>query len=206
MGRLRAAGGLAITAETQSAFHSLLARLGAEGKVEVEYERLRRRLIVYFRLSFPVQAETLADTALDRLARRLDEGVAVENVAAYTLGIARLLVLEAQAQALREQKAVRLETAASQDDDAEEDGEDEELERQRTAAALETCLKSLNTAGAELILSYYRADGSDRIRVRQKLAAGLGVSVHALRNRALRLRAALEDCVRRRLQVAGVTE
>ena len=48
-------------------------------------------------------------------------------------------------------------------------------------------------------LDYYGADGAERIATRQRLAGERGISINALRNRALRLREALEDCVRKRL-------
>lgn len=177
--------------------HKLLDRLAADGEPAAAYESLRRRLILYFRQSLPVEAETLADTALDRLARRLGEGVAVANVAAYAQGIARLVLLEAQAQAAREQRVQRLESAAATGG-AEAD---DELEARRLSDALEACLQGLDAPGRGLLLEYYGAgDGGERIRARQRLAQRLGISTHALRNRALRLRAALEACLRRRLR------
>jgi hypothetical protein len=73
--------------------------------------------------------------------------------------------------------------------------------RAAQAAALEACLDTLAKADAALILDYYGADGSARIRLRQQLADSLGLSLNALRNRALRLRGKLEECALSRLAV-----
>jgi len=68
-----------------------------------------------------------------------------------------------------------------------------------TDQALAACLNGLKTNDRELLLDYYRHDGTARIRTRIGLARRLGVSVNALRNRALRLRRRLEQCIREQL-------
>jgi DNA-directed RNA polymerase specialized sigma24 family protein len=176
----------------------LLARLRAsELSAEVAYERLRARLIVFFRLHIPAQAEALADETLDRLGRRLFEGTTVDSPAHYALGIARLLLLEAQARLQRERRTVEEELRRTQ---LHEPGDGAAL-RSAQAAALDTCLATLAREDAALILDYYGADGAERIRRRQQLADSLGLSLNALRNRALRLRSRLEECALSRLAV-----
>jgi DNA-directed RNA polymerase specialized sigma24 family protein len=178
----------------EAAFKALLARLGAEGeRPEVTYERLRKRLITYFRLHVPAQADDLADLTLDRLARRILDGIFIQNVYLYALGIARLVVHEAQARLAREQtnlaQAVLL-----------EHGPDTEEETETVLAALQSCLERIGRSGAELILQYYAGgEGSARIEKRRTLAVQLGLSLNALRNRALRLRDLLERCTREKL-------
>ena len=174
---------------------TLLARLRADGEREgVAYERLRARLIAFFRLHEPSDAEALADLALDRLARRLQEGVAVDNVRLYALGIARLVVQERRARAIRQRRAEHDPTLQPNDDSAAETRRVE-----ATSIALGACLQQVGDSATALILAYYGADGAARIRARSALAASLGVSLNALRNRALRLRDTLERCVRERL-------
>src|SRR6185295_16069629 len=59
------------------------------------YEALRRRLIDLFAWEHGEAPEELADEALNRLARRLSEGVAIDDgIARYAFGIARLLLHE----------------------------------------------------------------------------------------------------------------
>jgi DNA-directed RNA polymerase specialized sigma24 family protein len=180
-----------------NAFASLLLRLRGDDEAGVAYEVLRRRLTRYFRLHVPAEADELADIAIDRLARRVDEGVTVDNVALYALGIARLVLLEARARHARQQLAEADPTAWPEIEDA--DAAQARMLDERATTALSACLDEAGSSARAMILHYYAADGGERIRMRQQLARTLGISVNALRNRALRLRDALEDCVRDRL-------
>ena len=172
-----------------SVFDSLLSRLAAGGDAAAEYERLRLRLVTFFRLRFPADADALADEAIDRLARRLGEGTPVESLAAYALGIARFLVMETAARRRKEDEAAR---AASYD--VALHVEDEEPDA--AIAALKNCLESIGPRSSQLILAYYVAEGDgSRIERRQQLAQAAGLSLNALRNRALRIRTALEACM-----------
>lgn len=203
---------------------ALLRRLEADGEPGgLVYERLRLRLVAFLRLHARGEAESLADIALDRLARRVHEGVAVEHVPSYALGIARLLVREEQARRQRERRALeglgheaRIAAQAAVATEHEGDmlapgagtlrgataatttGEpapgDPAVDAEALAALL-SCLEGLDAATRRFVLEYYVADGPARITVRQQLAAALGLYLNALRNRALRLRARLEDCV-----------
>ena len=178
---------------TSAPLDTLLERLASGSDVAPAYEQLRMRLVAFFRLRFPVEAEALADEAIDRLARRLDDGTQVDNPASYALGIARFLLLEASTRQRKEAHAAREAML--------------ELERQTPEAepdpalpALRACLDSIDPESARLILEYYAVeDGESRIERRQRLAARLGMTLNALRNRALRTRLALEKCVRGRL-------
>lgn len=174
---------------------ALLAHLGGGRSAAAAYEALRRRLIAFFRLHLPAQADDLADAALDRLGRRLAEGVAVEDTGGYALGIARFLIREAHAQAIRATRAEN--DPALRPPDADDAGD--AIRHEAVLAALDACLGAAGPAQGRLILDYYGADGGERIALRRRLATALGISLNALRNRALRLREALEACVRGRL-------
>lgn len=179
---------------TEGTFHALLERLQQDGpSAQVAYEALRKRLVLYLRLHVPTQADELADEALDRMARRLQEGTPVQNVALYALGIARLLVRETVARRVREDTAAR-DATLFQDD------EDTATEREALHAALLGCFEGLGQDGANLIIDYYAGgSGTVRIEKRRQLAARLGLALNALRNRAFRLRDMLEHCIRERL-------
>lgn len=175
-------------------FQILLGRLAGSGAGALGYERLRMRLVAFFRLHFPAQAEDLADQALDRLARRLADGTSVDSPESYALGIARLLVLEEHSRQRKEQR-VAIEAAR------EVELSRRDAEPDPAVPALRLCLESLDLETATFILDYYTADGgANRIERRQRLAEMSGVTLNALRNRALRIRMALEKCVRQRLQ------
>ena len=174
-------------------FAALLARLAADGGDAAAYESLRRRLIQFFRLHVPAESDDLADVVLDRLARRIHEGIDVASVPSYALGIARMVLHEARAKAARRHLAETDPTLAP-----DEPAAGDAIELEHVLAALRACLDAAGTTARELILTYYGGDGADRIATRKRLADACGISLNALRNRALRLRDALEDCVRKR--------
>jgi DNA-directed RNA polymerase specialized sigma24 family protein len=191
--------GSEIEADVRSPGHAaplgaLLARLAADSDAASAYEQLRLRLVTFFRLRFPVEAEALADEAIDRLARRLEDGTQVENPAGYALGIARFLVLETVARHRKEGHAAReaLIELELQGTDADSDP---------ALPALRACLAAMEGESARLIIEYYAADGGgSRIERRLRLAESMGLTLNALRNRALRARLALEKCVTARLE------
>jgi DNA-directed RNA polymerase specialized sigma24 family protein len=174
---------------------TLLERLARDNDVAPAYERLRLRLVTFFRVHFPVQAEALADEAIDRLASRLDDGTPVDNPASYALGIARFLLLEAGARQRKEAHAAR-------EAMLESELQEPEPESDPALPALRNCLDSIDPESARLILEYYGDGdgGASRIDRRQRLAERLGMTLNALRNRALRTRMALEKCMQARLE------
>lgn len=158
------------------------------------YTLLVRRLIAFFGWQRCAEAERLADEVMDRVARRLSEGEAVANVPAYALGVARLVVREAQARQVRDDRAAHeleiLSRPASTADDT-------------ALGCLDGCLQRLAPDRRRELLDYYGADVGARIEGRKRQAAALGVSPLALRNRMLRLRHGLETCVTRCLAEHG---
>lgn len=179
---------------TGTALGALFDRLQVEGpSAQVVYETLRKRLITYLRIHVPVQAEALADEALDRMARRVHEGTPVQNVYLYALGIARLLVRESRGRSIREATAAHDATLFQED-------ADDVVAREALDAALRACMEGLPAGGAELIVEYYSSgQGAARIESRRRIAERLGLGLNALRNRALRLRDMLEHCIGQRL-------
>ena len=177
----------------------LMARLGQDGgSAEQRYESLRRRLISFFRLYVPIEAETLADRVLDRVARKLMQGTQIENVSRFTLGVSRMILMESQSRMYREQHALQRATQSidppATPPDASE-WEEEETQLALRVQRLRSCLAKLGDSATSVILTYYAADGRARIPARQRLAADLGLSLNALRNRAQRLRDMLERCL-----------
>jgi DNA-directed RNA polymerase specialized sigma24 family protein len=148
------------------------------------YEALRRRLIDLFAWEHGEAPEELADEALNRLARRLSEGVAIDGgIARYAFGIARLLLHE-QSRARRNRDAALREFPI--DSGATEGAE--------TLRLLLECLDELPPNARDLIERYYGGE-------RDALARSLGISLNALRNRALRVREVLYECVCRKRDV-----
>jgi DNA-directed RNA polymerase specialized sigma24 family protein len=176
---------------TAGAFASLLTRLGPDPeRAGSSYEHLRRALVSFFAWRGAATPEECADETLDRLAARLDEGVAVKDVPRFAHGIARLVLLEHWRRP--DARSVPLEELAPQPATVAETPEDDALRQ-----CLDRCLDELVPESRDLILEYYGGEGRSRIDRRKRTAQALGVSESALRSRAQRLRDQLEGCVRR---------
>ncbi len=145
-----------------------------------KYEELRRRLTDLFAWERCDLPDQLADEALNRLARKLTEGVSIPHLERYAFGIARFLIQEN----LRAQRGRQ--TALRQFPSQATAGPSES-----TVAALEECLAGLPAINRRLIERYYAED-------RGAIARELGISVNALRNRAMRIREELSQCVSRK--------
>jgi DNA-directed RNA polymerase specialized sigma24 family protein len=173
----------------------LLQKLRTKDRAsESAYEDLRRRLIVFFQLHVPAEAEALADATFDRLTHKLEEGIAIRDARQYALGIARMLLLEARARLGREKQA-------SDDPTFAPDYDEERSQRKELVfAALTDCLQQLPPSSRRLVLAYYDEAGVGHIQARRKLALDYGISLNALKNRILRLRQTLEGCVSDRLK------
>jgi DNA-directed RNA polymerase specialized sigma24 family protein len=178
----------------------LLVRLDENpGRAGSRYEELRRRLILFFRLKQPADAEQLADEVLDRVARRVAEGLEILKIEAYVLGVARFVLREQEGTA---QSAARALSDLAREQQIEMSDAPADPSSEEHQEALGRCLEELTPADRSMILNYYAAEGSGRINQRQTMARKLGINLNALHNRALRLRKQLEQCVARRTHQA----
>jgi len=153
------------------------------------YESLRRMLCRYFEVRDAHDAPELSDEVIDRLARRLQDGTEVGDIGAFARGTARLVLLEARRRPALVVLDVEPPAPPSQSDALVGEAEAD-------ARCLDRCLARLDGPTRAHITTYYTADGRGRIAGRKRLAVSLGVSATALRLRMLRLRFALEQCMR----------
>jgi DNA-directed RNA polymerase specialized sigma24 family protein len=160
------------------------------------YQALRERLIRFFQWNRTEMPEELADEVLDRLARRLNlSSEQIQDPVRYAVGIARLLLQEQRRKNLRREKALAELQQSSLDADRREQ---ERILQQERAELLQQCLQSIPEQSRELIFRYYDVD--EAADYRQQMARAYGISINALRNRALRIRMDLERQLARRLQ------
>jgi DNA-directed RNA polymerase specialized sigma24 family protein len=175
---------------TREALAKFLACLDADAaRAGEQYEHIRLALVKFFdwrRAQFP---EELADEALNRVIRKVDEGETLRDVPSYCLGVARLVWRES------------LKRPESQRADLEEIGplaapssenENEEDERQ---VCFERCLHELSPENRQIILQYYQDERRQKINNRLALTERLGIPLNALRSRVQRIRDRLEQCV-----------
>jgi DNA-directed RNA polymerase specialized sigma24 family protein len=172
---------------TSRGFEALLGRLGEDREAAAQaYESLRKGLIAFFSWRGGSHPPDHADDTLDRLARRLEEGEPVEDVARYAYGVARRVLLEVPRAAPRASVALLEWRSAA----APEGGEGAEV------VCLDGCLESLPADARALIVDYYRGEGRAHLEERRVLAERLGITYGSLKTRAHRIRTELERCLR----------
>lgn len=168
-------------------FESLLNSLSPDREAAgIAYEELRRRLVKFFCWEGCIHAEEWADTVLNRIGQKLTAGEHIANIVAFASAVARLVLKEA----LRQQN--RSEPFTGDIAKQEQEPPDDKLQY-----CLDHCLKELSSDTRNLILQYYNGDSAQRIRNRQQMASQLGISLNSLRNRALRVRDRLTDCMKK---------
>jgi len=174
-------------------FQALLFALHAEeSKAAEEYRRLHERLVRLFTLNRVADPHALADEAMDRLARRISElGDRIESPSAFLSGIARHLLQEEERRRTRERQMANEWTSQR----VVQSATDEEF-----MESVDECLTRMKSDQQELLRDYYRETGREKIEHHRQLAAERGLTLNALRNRLMRARRELDDCVRKRLR------
>lgn len=162
---------------------------------------MRRRLVRYFDYRNCSSPDDLADEALNRVARKLEEKGAIVGAtpAHYCYIVARLVLLEC---------VRRKEHDGPSLDDTERSGgvmaslaapsepATNMVVKEKLFTCLERCLSKLRTQDRELILEYYRGAQREKIERRSQMATDLGLTMNALSIRACRIRTKLEACVK----------
>jgi len=174
---------------TAQGLDGLLALLDSDrDRAGEKYEEIRFKLTKYFEWEGCPFVDEHADETINRVARAIQQGKEIRDLRAYFFGVARLIHFESLRNLEKQRRAVaELSTAPAARPDG--DGSEAALD------CLERCLASLPSEGCDLIMKYYQGDQIAKIRNRRNLALALGLESNALRNRALRLRCKLEDCV-----------
>jgi DNA-directed RNA polymerase specialized sigma24 family protein len=160
-------------------WEALMAALAPDRELAGQkYEDLRHRLCNLFAWERSDAPEDLADEAINRLARKVMEGAVIPHLDRFAFGIARLMLQEeSRKQRNRETMVRELQTTSSVDS-----------RHWSAVESMESCLGRLPADRRELIERYYAED-------RAALARKLGLSLNALRNRAMRIRQELSRCM-----------
>jgi DNA-directed RNA polymerase specialized sigma24 family protein len=170
---------------TQGPFDRFLARLDSDRELAgAKYEALRRKLVTFFHYRDCPDPESLADETIDRVVRKQEEEE-LQDLLAYTLGVARRVASEAW----KRESALPPRPPAP----SEPPGWERQLE------LLAGCMQSIPDKHRTLILDYYQHERSEKIEDKRRIAATLGIAATALRVRAYRIRRRLEDCVAKKM-------
>jgi DNA-directed RNA polymerase specialized sigma24 family protein len=188
---------------TPEAFERLLASFDADREqAGLKYEMLRRKLSEFFEARGSVEPDEHADETLNRAARKISEGEAIENLNGYCYGIARLLWMETVRK--REKEPVALED--NYVPFARNDADEERQEKEQRLECFEECLEKLPDETRIFIVEYYREENGLKIEQRKRQAARLNTTLNALRLRASRLRRELGACINSCLSRAALTD
>ena len=171
---------------TREELEALLAALDPDPERAAEiYEDIRRKLVRLFEWRRCESPEDLADKVIDRVAKKILEGVPVQSLG-YFYGVAHLIYMEDWRRAAREQRALeRGDWPPRQPEDEPEDD--------RRLACLRRCLDQLPDDEKKLLRRYYQ--GENNIRNRKDLCQERGISINALRIQVHRVRRKLESCI-----------
>jgi RNA polymerase sigma factor (sigma-70 family) len=146
------------------------------------YESIRWRLIAILASRGCHIPEELADDVIDRVARRVKEIAATYagDKSIYFLGVMNNVHHEY----LRRPPMPRLVATP-----------DTNQPNEQTYLCLDRCLDKLAPHARQIIEQYYAAERREKITLRKRIAARLGISSSNLRLRALRIRAKLQTCI-----------
>ena len=175
---------------TTESFDALLAQLAPDRERAGElYETIRHKLVRLFEWRGCASPEDLADETINRVARRLAEGIELRSndPYGYFCGVAHLVYKEVLRRAAREHRAIESGDWPPPSSLADDEPSDERLE------CLRRCLQQLPADQRDLVLRYHQ--GENNIRNRQALADQMGIPMNALRIRVHRVRRKLESCV-----------
>jgi DNA-directed RNA polymerase specialized sigma24 family protein len=169
---------------TPEAFDGLLSWLNPDRELAGrKYEEIRRKLITILSCRGCTCSEDLTDETLNRVARKVPEIIDnyVGNPALYFYGVAHKVHLE---WLRRNGRALVPPPAPDPPEETEQEHE-----------CLEQCMEQLTSKSRELVSQYHREEKKAKIDGRKELADRLGIGVNALRIRAHRIRAGLQECV-----------
>jgi DNA-directed RNA polymerase specialized sigma24 family protein len=182
---------------TPEAFERLLSSFDADReRAGQKYATTRRKLSEFFEARGSHAPDEHADETINRVARKIVEGEAIENLDKYCYGVARLVWMEATRGRNKEPIALddnHAHPAASGAD--EEEREQLRQERERRLECFEECLRKLPDETRAFIVEYYREENGLKIRQRKQQAARFNTTLNALRLRASRLRRELGTCI-----------
>jgi DNA-directed RNA polymerase specialized sigma24 family protein len=176
---------------TAASLRGLLEFLDPDsGQAPQQYEKIREKLTRFFEWKGCVPGDEYADETLDRVARKLEEGLEKrpQNPYLYIHGVAVNVIRERWRKAAREPQVVAGGSAFA-DPQADDRALAAAEVHARRLDCLEDCLNSLGTSSRRLLTSYHLDGG------RKGLAASIDLPAAALRLRVFRIRRRLERCI-----------
>ena len=194
-----------MSALTETAFNLLLIRLEKDESIfplttraAEKYELLRQKLVkcLMWKGCSETDADSLADTVLDRVALKLEKGEDILNFNAYIYGVLRLVWLE----------YFRKTPPPPPPPPPPTPPPPTPMPRM---LCLRKCLTEVvpNVKDSQLILRFYDNKEGEKLKeARKRLAEELGMSSGALKTKACYLRQRLERCINECVARLSVTK
>jgi DNA-directed RNA polymerase specialized sigma24 family protein len=167
---------------SEESFFRLLARLNTDPVLAgEEYEKLRARLMYFFERKGCRTPAELSDETINRVARKMEEGLEIEDLFKFSYGVARLVLLEHWRDPKREWHQLDQQLSSPRSD--------REFDEHRLKC-MEKCLQALPSEERDLIVKNCTLDKKGK----EEIARALGLTMNALRIRAFRIRTKLHEC------------
>ncbi len=156
------------------------------------FQKLRESLNRYFTVKGDSAPETATDETLDRVARKISEGTAIEDMTKYGFAAARFVYLER----LRlEQKQTTAAKTFYEAHEARAKGEERD-----DFALMRECFGEMSEADRQILRNYFADLPSAELVVRrQDLIDEQQITLNQMRLKIFRLRKRLQNCVRGKL-------
>jgi|SRR5579883_1316062 len=170
----------------------LLDRLDPDNlRAAGKYYRLIGTLTLFIehRIGSSADSDYLARTALDTVAAKLAQGEDIQNIQAYSFGVARNVLSAYRRKALQESANSYLAGMIHGGEHTRRETIAKELEE----GCRQKCLQALPEDQRDLIVRYYQ-NGLHSKTYRDSLAHELNITIEALCNRISRIKKKLGDC------------
>lgn len=174
-------------------FEQFLQMLDEDRELAAEkYIALRSRLEKFFEWRNCENTEELTDIVFDRVLKKISEGEIIENADAYSISIAKFVLMENRRNVLKNEEF----DENSREFTAEKEPENEEKDDKKFKC-LNGCLAELPEDKRKLLVGYFETDKKTMISARKSLAEKVGLNLNSLRIRISRLKTKLEKCVKK---------
>lgn len=156
------------------------------------YLKWRETFVRFFDLKDDPDPEEAAAETLARVAEKIGENKQIDNLTAYSFGVARIVFIERCKKLRKERIAAEAFYAEKTARPSETENADFDLKRE--------CFDKLPVADKKLMEEYFtEMRHADIVEYRQNLAAKFDISMNNLRLKIYRLRKNLIDCLRKKL-------